>query len=67
MNDWLPIALAILAFAAVSGAIRRRVAPLRGERRLSKKGALIQSVGTIVLVAIFLVVALAILGSMAKQ
>ncbi len=67
MNEWLPIALAILAFAAVSGAIRRRVAPLRGERRLSKKGALIQSVGTIVLVAIFIVVALAVVGSMTKQ
>jgi hypothetical protein len=53
--------------AVVSGVLRRRFAPLRGERRPSKKGALIESVGTIVVFAIFLVTILAVVGLMTKQ
>lgn len=67
MNEWIPIAVAIVAVSVVSGVFRRRYAPLRGERRPSKKGGLIESVGTIVLFAIFLVVVFAILGAMTKQ
>ncbi len=67
MNEWAPIAVAIVAVAVVSGVLRRHCAPLRGERRPSRQGALIESVGTIVIFAIFLVVVLAVVGSMAKR
>lgn len=67
MPEWFPIAVAIVAVSVVSGVLRRRFAPLRGERRPSKKGAMIESVGTIVIFVIFLFVVLAIIGSMTKQ
>ena len=67
MNEWGPIAVLIVAMAVVSGVLRRRFAPLRGERRQSKKGALMESVGTMVVFAIFLVIILAVMGSMTKQ
>ena len=67
MNEWGPIAVLIVAVAVVSGVLRRRFAPLRGERRPSKKGALIETVGTIVVFAIFLVVVVAIIGSMTTR
>ena len=69
MYEWVPIAVAIVAFAAISGAIRRHVAPLRGEQRSKQtaKASVFQSIATIVIFAVFLVVVLAIIGSMAKQ
>jgi hypothetical protein len=67
MYDWVPIAIAIVAFSAISGGLRRRIAPLPHEKRISKKGALIHSVGTIVLFIILLFVGLAVLGSMAGK
>lgn len=67
MNEWVPIAIAIVAVSVVSGVLRRRFAPLRAERRPSKKGAMIESVGTIVIFVIFLFVVLAIIGAMTKQ
>jgi hypothetical protein len=67
VNEWGPIAVLIVAVAVVSGVLRRRFAPLRGERRPSKKGALIETVGTIVVFAIFLVVVVAIIGSMTTR
>jgi hypothetical protein len=67
MNEWVLIAVAIVAVSVVSGVLRRRFASLRGERRPSKKGAMIESVGTIVIFVIFLFVVLAIIGSMTKQ
>ncbi len=67
MNEWLPIAISIVAVSVVSGVLRLHFAPLRGERRPSKKGAVIESVGTIVIFVTFLFVVLAIIGSMTKQ
>lgn len=67
MNDWAPLAIGIVAFAAISGALRRMIAPLPHEKRISKKGALIHSIGTIVLFVILLFVGLAVLGSMAGK
>ncbi len=67
MQDWIPIAFGILIVAAVSGALRRYFAPLRGERRTTKKGAAFEAIATAVLLVIFLLVGLAILGGMAKQ
>jgi O-antigen/teichoic acid export membrane protein len=66
MYDWVPIAVAIVAAAAVSGVLRRHFAPLRGERRPSKKGGLIESIGIFVIFAIFLLVVLAIVGPMTE-
>jgi hypothetical protein len=68
MYDWAPIAVAIVAFAAVSGAIRRMVAPTRGEKRnkQSAKASLFQSLATVVLFAVFLIVVLTVIGGMAK-
>ena len=67
MNEWVPIAVAIVAVSVVSGVLRRRFAPLRGQRLPSKKAGMIETVGTIAVFAIFLVVVLAIIGSMTKQ
>jgi len=67
MYDWVPLALAIVAFAAISGSLRRMIAPMQGEKRLSGKNALIQSVVQIVMFVFLILVLLAVLGSMAKQ
>lgn len=67
MNGWLPIAIAIFAFAALSGALRRRFAPLRGERRLSRKGASVYFIGVVVLVTFFLIFAVGLIATMAKR
>ena len=67
MYDWLPIAVAIVAVAAVSGAIRRRVAPLRGERRPSKKGGMFESIASTVLFVVFMMVVLVIIAAMTKR
>ena len=67
MYDWVPIAVGIFAVAAISGALRRHMATLRGERRTSKKGALFESLATIAIFTIFLLVALAIIGGIAKR
>jgi hypothetical protein len=48
MNEWMPIAVAIVAFAVISGALRRHFAPLRGERRTTKKGAAFEVIATAV-------------------
>jgi hypothetical protein len=68
MYEWVPIAVAIVALAAVSGAIRRRVAPLRAEGRAkpSAKASAFQAIASIALFAVFLIIVLAIIGSMAK-
>lgn len=67
MNDWVPLAIGIVAFAAISGSLRRMIAPMKGEKRLSRKGALLQSVVTITMFVFLIFVLLAVLGSMAKQ
>lgn len=67
MNDWLPIAIAIVAFSVISGGLRRRFAPMKHEKRLSNKGAFIYSMGGIVLFVIFLMFGLAVIRSMTNQ
>lgn len=67
MYDWVPLALAIVAFAAISGSLRRMIAPMKGEKKLSGKNALIQSVVQILMFVFLILVLLAVLGSMAKQ
>lgn len=67
MYDWVPLALAIVAFAAISGSLRRMIAPMKGEKKLSGKTALIQSVVQILMFVFLILVLLAVLGSMAKQ
>lgn len=67
MYDWVPLALAIVAFAAISGNLRRMIAPMKGEKKISGKTALIQSVVQILMFVFLILVLLAVLGSMAKQ
>lgn len=67
MYDWVPLALAIVAFAAISGNLRRMIAPMKGEKKLSSKSALIQSVVQILMFVFLILVLLAVLGSMANR
>ena len=67
MYDWVPLAIAIVAFAAISGSLRRMVAPLKGEKKLNGKTALIQSVVQIVMFVLLIFVLLAVLGSMTNR
>lgn len=67
MYDWVPLALAIVAFAAISGSLRRMIAPMKGERKISGKSALVQSVVQILMFVFLIFVLLAVLGSMTKH
>ena len=64
MNDWLPIAFAILFFAIVSGQLRRRFAPLPGERKRTSKQASVEGMWKIILVTAFLTIGFFVLAAM---
>lgn len=65
MNDWAPLAFTIVFVAVVSGALRRRFAPLPGERRRSGRQAAKEGSLTLLIIAAFLTVGLVILAGIA--